>query len=65
MDRLKIILKGLKAQIPGDARGDTSRKTVHELIDAMVADEKATEKALNSFIDRCNLYLQNRKGGTA
>jgi hypothetical protein len=62
-DKLKKILAGYKEKITGASRGAQSGKTVHELIDAIVADPKATAEAISSFIDRCEHYLQSMKGG--
>ena len=63
-EKLKETLKGYKARIPASLK-QKNGQLIHELIDALVTDPRATQEALNSFIDRCELYLQQKKGGAA
>ena len=65
VDKLKELLKDYKEKIPADRVGSKDGRTVHQLIDVMVANPKSTEKDLNSAIDWCEDQVQKAKAGGA
>ena len=63
-DKLKKILAGYKEKIPAGLVGTRTGKTVHQLIDAVVANKKATASNLSAAIDWCANLLQQREEGS-
>lgn len=63
--KLKEILKGYKGKIPATLVGNAKTgKTVHQLIDAMIGNEKATAENINSAIDWCADLLQKEQAAS-
>ena len=64
LESLKVILASYKRKIPADAKANKGTP-IHAILDAAIADPKATEKTINTLIDNCEHYLATMKGGAA
>jgi hypothetical protein len=58
LESLKDLLKGYKNKIGAEVVGNKTGKTVHQLIDAMLANPKATKEDISSAIDWCEGQIQ-------
>ena len=64
LESLKVILASYKRKIPADAKANKGTP-IHAILDAAIADPKATEKTINTLIDNCEHYIATMKGGAA